>query len=113
MQTEDKDWGRIYPNIIKWTTNDSYHTLSWIRFWREGNEYQLPVRMTVEGVRSSEEGAVYDEEFHKRCLDIIRFGKAHGDFKEPIKFNDKHVITINYDDIQKEDRGELEQGDDI
>ena len=98
MQTTDKDWGRVYPNIITWATKSGYHMLSWVRFWREGMEYQLPVRMDVKGVKSIEEGRRYDEQFHNHCLEIIRYGKATGDFSEPIKFDDRHVITISYTD---------------
>ena len=108
METEDKDWGRIYPNVITWIGGkltagapSIYTMLSWVRFWREGKEYQLPVRMDVEGVDTLKQGAKYDEQFHQRCLDIYRYGRATGDFKEPIKFDDKHVITIAYEDIDK------------
>ena len=112
MQTTDEDWGRVYPNMITWITGaektpSTYHLLTWVRFWREGKEYQLPIRMSAEGVETLEDGAkMYDERFHKRCLEIIRFGKTSGDFKEPIKFNDDHVITISYEDIGKEDEQE-------
>ena len=84
---------------LKGSDTGDYSMLTWVRFWREGNEYQLPVRMDVANIKSMEEGARYDEQLHKRCLDIIRYGRATGDFKEPIKFNDKHVITISYEDI--------------
>ena len=109
MQTGDSDWGRIYPNIITWLAGPKgeddgvYHMLSWVRFWRNGNEYQLPVRMDVENVKSFEDGARYDEQFHTHCLKIIRFGKTTGDFKEPIKLNDKHVITIDYTEMNRLD----------
>jgi hypothetical protein len=103
MQTTDKDWGRIYPNVITWLGKSAYHILSWVRFWREGKEYQLPVRMDVEGVESLEVGAKYDEQFHTRCLDIIRYGRATGDYKEPIKLNDKHVINISYDALKADE----------
>lgn len=109
MNTRDEDWGRVYPNIITWITKQGYHQLSWVRFWREGNEYQLPVRMDVKGIKSLEQGAPYDEKFHQRCLEIIRHGRTTGDFKEPIKFNDKHVITIRYEDIGKEDEESKEE----
>ena len=126
MKTSDKDWGRIYPNIITWITGgnvtdkdgntgkdySSYHMLTWVRFWREGKEYQLPVRMDADGVATLEEGSKYDERFHKRCLDIIRFGKPTGDYNEPIKFHDDHVITVTYegmDNIGEEDGDNQEE----
>ena len=119
MQTTDSDWGRIYPNMITWITGgkvvkegedpkdaksipNTYHLLTWVRFWREGKEYQLPVRMEAEGVETLEDGArMYDEQFHKRCLDIIRHGRTTGDFKEPIKFNDDHVVTLTYEGFEE------------
>lgn len=127
MQTTDSDWGRIYPNMITWITGgkvvkegedpkdaksapNTYHLLTWVRFWREGKEYQLPVRMEAEGVETLEDGAkMYDERFHKRCLDIIRFGRTTGDFKEPIKFHDDHVVIISYEDFRDLDKVEDEK----
>ena len=107
METLDSDWGRVYPNIITWTTKTGYHQLSWVRFWREGNEYQIPVRMDVDGVVTIQEGSKYDERFHAHCLEMIRHGRAYGDYKEPIKFNDKHVVTVTYEEL--DDIGKVEE----
>jgi len=123
METENKT---VYPDLLVWYTSGkvvrkgedlktdekdpiTFHVLTWIRFWRNNKEYQSPMRMSVDFGVTVDKKLVkqYEEQFHKRCLDFIRFGKATGDFIEPIKFDDKHIVDIYAGEIpdlnEKED----------
>ena len=123
METETKSKA-VYPDLVTWYTSGrvlkegekaeasdkdpvTYNIMTWVRFWRTMKEYQLPMRMSVdwgEGKDEEKTRKYYEEIFHKRCLDLIRFGKATGDFIEPIKFDEKDIITISYDEIDKIDK---------
>lgn len=94
----------VYPNIVSWVTKkDGIHKLNiftWVRFWRDDREYEMPIKLDVElgKIGDTNDQMVtqftkqYEETFHERCLQTIRYGKSYGDFAEPITFNSNHVV---------------------